>query len=1796
MRKLKKQILITILYFLVQCFVEVLTVEVVVEQSLIQDSSFDTTGYSSSSTQSCSKTSVSEVNHKFLGPIRSSSPVTKTYTNLPQHFLASVRIDFVLVDNWYQDLFNLYFDGKLITEQNYSADSGRDFCGSSPDDRFYRGYWSMPHTASTLTLKVELQDVNGNPDKYILFRQIQISLDTCDQSCSTCYGSQYTNCLTCPNGVTDGSDRCYCPTNQYASNQQCVASCPTGQAPDINGFCQPQCTPPQFQFQGICITPDPNVKNIQYQLAYGLFSNNFSAITIFNMGWKIYNMGQVGVFSDCGTNRIFGGFAIVNKGTYMEIVFANLPKHYNVKIMLKALMIDWDSNANVTISIDGTVVETLTAPSSGGTQICGNTNKNDYVYTLNKPAYTHSNAQLTVTINTNYQNTDVYTFGFGIREIQIYLDSCPQNCQQCDATGCINCFQNFLLYKGKCYSPCPAKTFPIATLAIPICQDCYSNCASCSIGNASNNCDTCNTGNFLLLGTCVSDCGDYYYADTNNVCQQCDQTCLRCSGPQADNCTKCSSPLYLDKTSNRCVQGPNCPSGTYPEVSNRTCMPCNVVCLTCNGSSSTNCLTCTNYLDVNTCVSQCSVGKYAYSLTKSCKPCDPNCYACNIQATNCIQCSAPNFLDNSKCSPNCSAGKYGDTTDRVCKVCPNNCTNCLSGSLSDCTGCSQGYFLTILNTTLISGTCGLSCASGFWTDTTYNQCKPCFSNCATCNPPGTQNSCLTCNANFYLTVQSSCDAKCPDRFFPDTTNLVCKPCHSTCLQCTNSSNQNCTKCDTGRYLLLITTKEGSCYINCPDSYYNDGVSNSCLSCFGGCRTCSGPLSNQCAACLPGFYFYNNQCIKNCPDGTYANTQALVCEECNLTCKTCNGPLDNNCASCGGTRYMLNNQCISNCPDGQYNDIPTNTCKNCDPTCNTCYGGQPNQCETCTNSRFLNTNTHTCDTVCPNGQYSQKTPQQICKLCNPICNTCLGPSDQQCSNCPDNRFLWNGQCLANCPIGYFRINNPNQCVTCDSTCARCNNSPLPTQCISCNPGRYLYNQECLLQCPDHYYGDTTLNICSLCDKTCKTCTDVNYNNCLSCYKGTYLLKNTCLTTCPVHYVPNDFSQTCIECPKECATCLVSDPTKCTKCQTGWYLLDMQCLQRCPNTYYTDYDTQTCQPCCQNCEVCTGPNPQDCQVWFRQSISLLNLLIFWIFIGKSAYCAIVFLLGYYLDSKFKPKGPRLPFKDPREILPYTKIAPLPQIGASGNEVANRRGRNGTLNPNTISQNPNGQNPEDQDFQKPPNLFVKSGGLLDDENHDDDFNSPNKQGKNKKKPFNPNTPKNPQDDEDDDNDGSDDDQSPNKQNPNEDDDDDDDDDEDQVQPRNAGDTQKSEMSNGNPENSNNPNNPQKKGMKFLRKVILRHGTLMKLRGDIRKKTDKEVLDLIIPKGEESENKKKKIGADGMVVETIDMVEGDDNNPNENIPKAFQRKKSKQGTVTFDNTSPNSKNKLRINKKKNSTIPMIGGGENNEDDDEDQDDFGHLNKNPRNGSRQGDQNKNDRTQSTIFNPHANGTTMLNQTTNTRPATANSGISDNKELLQNQPTLGILAEKERSNKANLKFPNGVGYFRTLLEFYELTTIFMHYDYDLERPLRALIFFSKLLFIFCITRPYDNDVPLVGIILCMFGLKIVMNCLERIMTKISRFFDKLLFIFFASAVIYCLFNTFYLFLPALVWVSHSQDWSWSLKYLITFGVDLLFFQIGYFTIQFYVTKHITFCHFLSLPMRLLGYLFFKENISQFISV
>lgn len=86
---------------------------------------------------------------------------------------------------------------------------------------------------------------------------------------------------------------------------------------------------------------------------------------------------------------------------------------------------------------------------------------------------------------------------------------------------------------------------------------------------------------------------------------------MRCTTFASNSCTKCQSPLYLNKTDKRCVEGPNCPDGTYPELSDRTCSPCHATCLTCNGKTDTDCLSCSNYLDVNSCKSNCGV-KYLY--------------------------------------------------------------------------------------------------------------------------------------------------------------------------------------------------------------------------------------------------------------------------------------------------------------------------------------------------------------------------------------------------------------------------------------------------------------------------------------------------------------------------------------------------------------------------------------------------------------------------------------------------------------------------------------------------------------------------------------------------------------------------------------------------------------------------------------------------------------------------------------------------------------------------------------------------------------------------------------------------------------------------------------------------------------------------------------------------------------------------------------------------------------------------------------------------------------------------------
>jgi len=221
---------------------------------------------------------------------------------------------------------------------------------------------------------------------------------------------------------------------------------------------------------------------------------------------------------------------------------------------------------------------------------------------------------------------------------------------------------------------------------------CDASCATCS-GPGANECTSCNLGDELYNGQCVSTCPAGTYTD-GSVCSACDASCTTCSGTGPNACTSCPSGQVVQ--GGACVAAPvgcpsgqfmyngqcvsTCPSGTY--VNSGTCTPC----------SDTHCTTCAG----NVC-STCNAGYYFNTPTQNLCVLSADCPIGTGSGAN---------------------GRCNTCTGLNCKSCPNNV----------CNACNTGFFL----------------SAGI--------CRACPSNCATCN---TTTACLACKPGYHL-VGTAC--------------------------------------------------------------------------------------------------------------------------------------------------------------------------------------------------------------------------------------------------------------------------------------------------------------------------------------------------------------------------------------------------------------------------------------------------------------------------------------------------------------------------------------------------------------------------------------------------------------------------------------------------------------------------------------------------------------------------------------------------------------------------------------------------------------------------------------------------------------------------------------------------------------------------------------------------------------------------------------------------------------------------------------------------------------------------------
>ncbi|XP_028894681.1 furin-like protease 2 [Zeugodacus cucurbitae] len=501
-------------------------------------------------------------------------------------------------------------------------------------------------------------------------------------------------------------------------------------------------------------------------------------------------------------------------------------------------------------------------------------------------------------------------------------------------------------------------------------HDCDPECDSQGCyGRGPTQCVACK--HYRLDNTCVSRCPPRSFPNQGGVCWPCHESCETCAGAGQDSCLTCA-PAHLHVVDLAvCLQV--CPDGYYENYDNKTCVPCEANCASCQDRPD-YCTSCEHHLVMHEhkCYSACPLHTYETE-DYNCASCHSSCDTCNGSAeSQCITCRSGRYAFDGKCLNNCPDGYYADKKRQECVACPTGCATCSSNGY--CLTCNANWTRNKKGKCIITGS--ENCDESEYYDN--NHCHPCHSTCETCDGP-TESNCLSCPQSLLL-QSSRCVSSCDDGFYMEAG--VCAKCLHTCTQCV--SRMNCTACAKGLQL-----QSGECRTTCADGYYSDR--GTCAKCYLSCHTCSGPRRDQCVQCPLGWQLAGGECHPECPEGFYKSE--FGCQKCHHYCKTCNGAGPLACTSCP-LHFMLDGGLCMECLGSQYYDSPTQTCKTCHDSCRSCSGPGQYSCKTCAFPLHLD---------------------RLNNQCVPCCPTDAAPEDQSCCHCDKDT----GGCINASPAGKRR---------------------------------------------------------------------------------------------------------------------------------------------------------------------------------------------------------------------------------------------------------------------------------------------------------------------------------------------------------------------------------------------------------------------------------------------------------------------------------------------------------------------------------------------------------------------------------------------------------------------------------------------------------------------------------------------------------------------------------------------------------------------------------------------------------
>lgn len=125
--------------------------------------------------------------------------------------------------------------------------------------------------------------------------------------------------------------------------------------------------------------------------------------------------------------------------------------------------------------------------------------------------------------------------------------------------------------------------------------------------------------------------------------------------------------------------------------------------------------------------------------------------------------------------------------------------------------------------------------------------------------------------------------ECPDGYYGDLVDSVCKQCLSPCYTCVDGTELGCTSCIANYYLW-----EGSCVTPCPENagLYERSTDNTCADCGEECETCVEDLTKaggyRCTECAPPMLLHGDSCVYECSG--WVSYDPDTCNDCLYPCE------------------------------------------------------------------------------------------------------------------------------------------------------------------------------------------------------------------------------------------------------------------------------------------------------------------------------------------------------------------------------------------------------------------------------------------------------------------------------------------------------------------------------------------------------------------------------------------------------------------------------------------------------------------------------------------------------------------------------------------------------------------------------------------------------------------------------------------------------------------------------------------------------------------------------------------------